>query len=147
MRGVGGGEAVTVGLGKGFHTGASAKQLIYLLIQKCVCATQCAAHQEHPQGKQGSPPGQPCWVWFKLLILVSGENPSVCGSCLGCVVWDCLERLPNFMCWSLVTDYWEKSLPGQWVLQVLEGRSWSCCGQCRQAVLKACEQFVGRRGT
>lgn len=33
------------------------------------------------------------------------------------------ERLLNFIRWSLVTDYWEKSLwlQTQWVLQVLEG--------------------------
>lgn len=84
---------MTAGSGKGFHAAASGKQLIYLLIlEMCAwwgCATHCAAHQEHPQGKQGSPPGQPCWGRLKRLILVRGENPSVCGSCLGCVVWDC----------------------------------------------------------
>lgn len=83
------------------------------------------------QASRGSPPGQPRWARLKL-ILVSGENPSVCGSCLGCVVWGCAAAGETPKLYLLVIigkiPFW---LQGQWVLQVLEGEIlvllWAVC--------------------
>lgn len=55
---------LAAGSGKDFHSGANEKQLIYLLIYKCVCTvgrgwvfgTRWAAHGEHPEENQGGHP-------------------------------------------------------------------------------------------
>ena len=125
---------------KDFHTGANEKQLIYLLIYKCVCVWQgeggslqhAGQHTGSIQRKnKAATPGQRCWVgvitlwcWLRRKFSCLRELFRVRGLGL-CLLRVALlqKRLLNFIRWPLVSDNWKNQLwlQGQWVLQVLEG--------------------------